>query len=101
MSKTKKRRKSRPPDKYKPDAKSVNLAWDVFKLIAFTALHDKYGFEKEQLEDFNKHIQNGVDAVSRQFVSIYDLNETLRKEAGIEVIERERYKQKWKVRNYE
>ena len=100
-AKKRRKQKGRPLDKYKPDAKSVNLAWDVFKLISFTVLHDKYGFEKDTLEEFNAKMQSGLDSVTGGFVSIYDLNETLIKEAGIAVIERDRYKQKWKVANYE
>lgn len=97
----KKRKPGRPPDKWKPDAKSINVAWDVFKLVTFTALHDKYGWGKPRLDDLNTHIQSGVEAVTGNFASIYDLNETLINETGVEVIERERYKQKWKVRNYD
>lgn len=90
----KKRKPPRPPDKFKADTKSVNLAYDTFMLIAMTVLHDKYGFGQTRLTQFYKHFQSGAESVIGGFVSIYDLNEQLAEETGVLVIERERYKRK-------
>lgn len=97
----KKRKPPRPPDKFKPDAKTADLTLKTSMLIALTVLHDKYGFGRIRLTEFVKHFQSGMDSVTGGFVSIYDLNEQLDKETGVLVFDREQYRQKWKVRRYE
>lgn len=96
---TKKRKPPRPPDKFKADSKTVDLFYDVFRLVAMTVLHDKYGFGKSRLTEFDERWMDLVESVTGGFVSIYDLNEQLAKETGILVIERERYKRKWRGDN--
>ena len=75
-------------------AETVNLTWDVFLLLAMTALHDKYSFGKTRLADFKRHMQGGIGTVAGNFASIVDLNETLHEENGLWVIEPERYKRR-------
>lgn len=95
----KKRKPPRPPDKYKPDAGTVRLAEDTFLLITMTVLHDKFGFGTERLTRFyNQYLSIG-DSLTRGFVSVYDLNEQLAKETDVWVIDREQYKQPWKIRD--
>ena len=86
----------RKPDKVKPmsRAETVNLTWDVFLLLALTALHDKYGFGKTRLAEFKRHVRGGIDTVTGNFASVIDLNETLHEETGIWALEPERYRKK-------
>lgn len=97
----KKNKPPRPPDKYKPDAKTANLASDTVLLVTMTVLHDKFGFGTERLTRFYTQFQSTMDSLTRGFVSVYDLNEQLAKETGVWVFDREQYRQKWKVRRYE
>ena len=93
----KKRKPPRPPDKFKADAKTANLASDMVLLVALTVLHDKFGFGTDRLSRFYKHLQSSMESVTEGFVSVYDLNEQLVKETGVFVFDRDRYKQRWKV----
>ena len=90
----KKRKPSRPPDKYKADAKTKEHTSDIVLLYTLTVLHDKFGFGTVRLTRFYKHLLSLDDSVERGFVSIYDLNEQLVKETGVLVMKRERYKRK-------
>ena len=90
----KKRKPPRPPDKFKPDAKTAQLASDMVLLITLTVLHDKFGFGTERLTRFYRHFTSGMESVNEGFVSVYDLNEQLLKETGVVVFEREQYKKK-------
>lgn len=95
----KKRKSPRPPDKFKPDAKTANLASDMTLLFAMTVLHDKFGFGTTRLTRFYKSLLSAEESITQGFVSVYDLNEQLAKETGIWVFDREQYKQKWKIGN--
>ena len=97
----KKNKPPRPPDKYKPDAKTAKLASDTVLLVTMTVLHDKFGFGTERLTRFYTQFQSTMDSRTRGFVSVYDLNEQLAKETDVWVFDREQYRQKWKVRRYE
>lgn len=96
----KKRKPPRPPDKFKPDAKTANIASDVVLLATMTVLHDKFGFGTERLTRFYTQFLSTMDSLTQGFVSVYDLNEQLVKETGILVIERERYKHRPKMKEH-
>ena len=87
-----KRKRIQITNKMDVDNKSVNLAYDTFLLIALTVLHDKYGFGKTRLNEFLKHFNSGVETISGGFASVIDLNETLFKETGVIVFDRDQYK---------
>ena len=96
MNRQQRRSKARrKPDKPKPASRAdmVNLAYDVVLLFAMTTLHDKYGFGKTRLLDFNRYIQSAMETVAGDFASIIDLNETLCEETGILVFQREQYRE--------
>lgn len=97
MNRQQRRAKARrKPDKPKPASRAemVNLAYDVVLLFAMTTLHDKYGFGKIRLAEFNRHVQGLMGTVVGNFASVIDLNETLHEETGIWAIEPKRYKKR-------
>ena len=61
----------------------VNETVSATQVIFFTVLRDKEGYDIEKLKEFWKKVQSLSDEILEERVSIGDLRNVLREEAGI------------------
>lgn len=64
----------------------INYATDCIYASVLMVLHDKFGFGKERSQRLLHMIQEQVDAVHKNYVSIDDIKETVSKELDIHLI---------------
>ena len=64
----------------------INYATDCIYASVLMVLHDKFGFGRERCQRLLKEIQEQVDAVHKNYVSIEDIKETVSKELDIHLV---------------
>ena len=64
----------------------INYATDCIYASVLMVLHDKFGFGRERCQRLLKEIQEQVDAVHKNYVSIDDIKETVSKELDIHLV---------------
>ena len=89
MSKVKKvsprRRPATEADVRKAKDAAVSVAIDAAWAIFFTVLRDKEGMENDQLRRIWDYVNDLSDGIAQGYVSVSDLMETLREEAGLTI----------------
>ena len=89
MSKAKKvnprRRPATEADVRKAKDAAVSVAIDAAWAIFFTVLRDKEGMENDQLRRIWDYVNDLSDGIAQGYVSVSDLMETLREEAGLTI----------------
>lgn len=66
-------------------SEAIDAAWAIF----FTVLRDKEGMENDQLRRIWDYVNDLSDSIAQGYVSVADLMETLREEAGLTIGEGE------------
>ena len=64
----------------------ISYATDCIYASVLMVLHDKFGFGRERCQRLLKEIQEQVDAVHKNYVSIDDIKETVSKELDIHLV---------------
>ena len=65
--------------------KAVLETLELLMAIPVTVLSDKFGFTPTQLEDFCDKVLYLIDSYERGYVTMEELRETLKDEAGVEI----------------
>lgn len=70
--------------------KQNNEVFKVMLTIAMYTLHDKYGFGNKRLERFMDHVNETLDYINDDYITMNDIQEVLKDECQIEVQNRHR-----------
>ncbi len=65
--------------------KAVDVAFTLLLGMPVMVLHDKYGFQPDQLEAFVSDILSLYDSYEKGYVTLDDIRQTLKDETGVEV----------------
>ena len=68
--------------KKEASSEAVTRAW----AIMFSVLHDKEGYEQADLQRVWNEIQDVCDSINRGYITLADLQNTLRVEAGTRLV---------------
>ena len=66
-------------------SKAVDVAFTLLLGMPVMVLHDKHGFQLDQLEAFVSDILSLYDSYEKGYVTLDDIRQTLKDETGVEV----------------